>query len=214
MALTTTADYKTSRSIGGTDFDTRIAAGIAWAEMYVREYCDRDTSNGFESATRTEVYDGTGTEALYLREWPVTAITSVKFRTGIASGAGVFGDTVASSSYLVHHDGKALIREGGSGDALWCDERPYTLTSQRRGAYWPEGSQIIEVVYTGGFSTIPATLAEAVHTLVDVWMDDGGRNAMTLASSGRGIETRSAALPADVASRVSLLLREYARLYR
>lgn len=206
MAITTAADYKTSRGIAGTDFDTRIAEGVAWAERFVREYCNRDPDDGFESGERTETYAGDGTARIRLREWPVTAVASVKFREGAASGAATFGDALEGSSYFVSGDAKSIVLDSiGSGSVAWGEFSG--------GLRWPEGIDAVQVVYTGGYTAgnFPTTLVDAVFSLVDVWLDDSGSNTITLASRAIGIENQVAALPDIVAGRLALMLAPFVR---
>ena len=211
MAITDTATYKTSRQIPGTDFDASLAVGIAYAERYVREYCGRSVTNGFESAERTEVYDGTGRPSIQLREWPVDSIASVKFIESISDGAITFGDAIDGSGYYADERG-LLIRAGSGTDQLWRGvgviDGPVT-----RGPYWPKVRNSIQVVYTAGYSTMPQTLVEAVHTIVDSWLATRGEDTLRANTENRGVEQRVNAMPAEVEARVASMLSEWSRPY-
>ena len=65
--------------------DAEIQAAIDWASAAVETYCNRT----FPSAAYTETYDGTGTDMLYLNQYPITAVASVTLDD----------ETVASADY-------------------------------------------------------------------------------------------------------------------
>lgn len=204
MALVTAAEYKTSRGISGTAYDTRIGEAIDVASARVREYCGRNLTNGFESAARTEVYDGTGTDMLQLREWPEITITSVKFLSSVASGAAVYGETLDASGYYADERGR-LYRTNGVG---WAWTHDGTTRDE-----WPEGNRNIQVVYTGGFSTVPDNLKEAVMILVDAWFQSTQRDAVGLNQEARGVDNRQYAAAMEVTNRVATLLAPWRRPY-
>ncbi len=211
MALITAADWKTSRGIAGIDFDTRLDVAVPAAEAYVRRYCGRDMANGFESAARTEVYDGTGTSTIRLREWPVDSITSVAYLSSVASGAATYGDTVTSSGYYVAGDGE-LVRFSGGGH--WpTDHGPHggLLCGTSLDAYWAIGTGNIEVQYTGGYATVPADLAEACYLIVDWWWERAGRGEMDLNQAGAGVLQRAIAAADELTGRVHALLAPWMR---
>ena len=70
-ALTTTANFKTYAGITHSDDDALIAALIARATSALEAYCDRILR---EDAYR-EILDGNGGTMIFLRQYPVTAIT-------------------------------------------------------------------------------------------------------------------------------------------
>lgn len=76
MAIITLNEYKTHAGITGTADDTRLTNIINAATAKLRRLCDRDMSNGFESATRTEDYESDSAD-LQLREYPISSITSI-----------------------------------------------------------------------------------------------------------------------------------------
>jgi len=203
MALVTASEYKTSRGVSGTDYDTRIGEAIDVASARVREYCGRSSSNGFESAERTEVYDGTDTNALRLAEWPITEVASVKLVSGVTAGVATFGSTVDATGYYINGTAKELIRYGLMDWAGWSAV----------GAVWPEGEGNIQVVYTGGYSTIPDNLKEAVMVLVDAWFQSTQRDTVTLNQEARGVDNRQYAAAMEVTNRVAALLGPWRRPY-
>lgn len=96
MAIVTLAEYKTHAGITGTADDTRLQNIIDEAHAALRRMCDRDLSNGFESATRTEDYVSDSGE-LALREFPLSSVTSI---TPI-NDDNTLGSAIDSTTYRV-----------------------------------------------------------------------------------------------------------------
>lgn len=199
MALITTAEYKAAAGYTGSGYDSRIAIAIGVVERFVRAYCGRDRAAGFEEATWTEYLDGDGGETIKLREWPVSSITSVKFR----ESATAFGTAEASSSYYVDPstDNRGLVfRAGGLGS--WEVEA--------RTACWPKGRRNIEVVYTGGYSTVPDDLKNACYELVSAWFNTSGRDAINTQQAALGVVNQVSKTEDERWARVRSLLSEWA----
>lgn len=198
MALATATEYKTSRGISGSGFDTRIGVAIAAAETLIREHCGRDRAAGFDSATWTEYLDGTGTDTLRLREWPVASITSVKYRTSSTA----FGTTLDSTAYYIDpvtDNTGELYRTNVS--TSW-DDPP---------GYWPSGRRNIQVVYVGGYGTIPADLKEAVYVLVDAWYAASLRDNLNTTADVLGVLNRTLKTEAERAATLHRLLSPWKR---
>jgi hypothetical protein len=204
VALVTAAEYKASRGIAGTDFDTRIGEAINAASAKIRSYCGRDLSDGFEEAARTEVYSGDGTSLIRLAEWPVASIASVKMLTAASSGAAVYGDTVEASAYF--SDGRGALYRVGGLDWAWTHEGSSRVA-------WPEGSANVQVVYTAGYSTIPDAIKEAVFSLMDQWFGTAGRNALSTMTEAMGVVNRGEATAFEVNARIADMLSPWRRVY-
>lgn len=204
MALVTASEYKTSRGISGTDYDTRIGEAINAASAKIRTYCGRDLSDGFESAARTEEYDGTDTDTLLLREWPVSSIASVKMRTGAASGAAVYGETLESSGYFADNRGR-LIRVVGLSYA-WEHGGSSRPT-------WGSASAGVQITYTAGYATIPDAIKEAVFSLMDQWFDEAGRNTLSTQTESKGVVNVAQRPPMEVTAAIADMLSPWRRVY-
>ena len=70
MALTTTAAYKTSRSIAVADDDSVIDTLRVEAEALIGQWCNRRLED--TQSDQTEYYDGAGDPAIHLKAWPVS----------------------------------------------------------------------------------------------------------------------------------------------
>lgn len=166
MALVTLAEYKTYAGISGTDDDAVLQVLISAAQDAIERFCGRD-AGGFESGTKTEYYDGRGSEYLFLRSWPASSITSVKWRDAAGNLT-----TISATSYRLKSD-RTLVRTGVNRGRFTSDEWGYVgeeaLTYPQFSVQpqFSEGLGNIEVVYAGGFATIPGSLKLAVYRLVD-----------------------------------------------
>lgn len=101
-----------------------IVAGISRQIM-------RHVSSDIKQATYTEVWDGAASDELVPTEWPVTAVSSLKF-----APAGDF----ASAQNLVSVTG-----------AVCFDKYAIKL----RGFRLPAGRGVVQAVYTAGYATVP-----------------------------------------------------------
>lgn len=163
MALGSVSNYKTYAGITGSGYDTILTAMLAEAETIVRRRCGRNLSNGFESAARTEYYDGTASESFTVREWPITSITSIAY-----VGDDGTESTVTSSAYRADTVGGNVYMLGAARGRFYggypASAQPGFGVQPR----WEPGFQNIKIVYTGGYSTIPKDLEYAVYRLMDV----------------------------------------------
>lgn len=139
--LTTYAKVKTSLGLTDDTEQTEIARLITAASKKICQICDRDD---FISAVYTEYQDGTGTNQLYVRNWPITAITSI-YDDELRN----FTDEayLIASSYYFAHPTMPIIT------------LLYGLT-------FLKAISNVKIVYTAGYSTIPADVDDACIELV------------------------------------------------
>jgi len=173
MALTTVSAYKTYAGITGSGSDAVLAVLLSQASAVLRRMTGRDLSNGFESASRTEYYDGKDAETIQLREWPVTSITSVKYVNDDGST-----ETIGSTEYRVNTL-TGVLSMLGSVRGRFIVNATGGLNSPEFGVSprFDAGFQNVQVVYTGGYSSIPADLELAVFRLMDVGYSQRGRDS-------------------------------------
>lgn len=104
------------------------------------------------SRSHTEIRDGSGRSELLVRQWPVTALTSVHIDSARSFGA----ETEVTSSCYFDGDAGLIYYDSGFGSA-------------RRS---------VQVVYIGGYTTIPSDLKEAAVELVAwLWHRQRSNNA-------------------------------------
>lgn len=154
MALDTASAYKAFT--GSTIADSVVTSAIAAAQAAMERYCGRD-AGGFESATVTEYFDGTGRDHLQLTQWPITSITSVSYRTGKSSWSAI-----EASTYDVTTRGRLYL--------LGCVPSWDGMDS-----VFSEGTQNWKVVYVGGYSSLPADLVNVCRKITTSLLES--RNA-------------------------------------
>jgi len=169
MALTTLNSVKNQAgiSLADTSRDGQLRVWIDGMTSLVKRHLNRD----IESREYVEYYTGDGSPLLLLRQFPVTAVTTV-----CVDNEGYFGaleSSFDSSMNLAEGTGYALVSGGyGPGSngiirrigAVWS--RP---SARARGVLQTlSGSNVgnIKVQYTAGFATIPAALQLAVNSAV------------------------------------------------
>jgi len=190
MPLATITDYKVYASITGASEDTKLTALLSIAESYIRRLGGKDDTNGFESATRTEICDGDGATSIVLDERPVTSITSVKH---IASNGALTAYT--AEQYRVKAS-TGVLYGNGYGAVQTYPTAPIYRSEYVEQSAWPPGKANVEVVYVAGYVTIPKALQYAVFLAIDILRSDAGRGPYQSESIG-GEYSYSRPPPAD-----------------
>jgi hypothetical protein len=124
-----------------TKDDQIIANQITAFSQWVLTYCSRDTLNS--TSTFTEVYDGNGSQRLFLRNSPIQSLTSVQVGPVVeplSSGFATYGVFIEQSQKSI------AFRQGYAGT--------YTSTffpgGCSRGSFW-KGLGNVQVVYVAGY---------------------------------------------------------------
>lgn len=143
-ALLTLQDAKEHLSVTGNEFDPVIEGMIESATLACETECDRMLA----SRSFTEVYDGTACASLRLRQYPVTAVTSVSFQTWPSTAETQ--DLSAHGLYIV---------------------QPIQDTIAFRDLYFPWGSQNVTVVYTAGMTSVPKAVKDACRIALKALWD-------------------------------------------
>lgn len=176
MAIITASEYKTHRGISGTGYDAILAVIIPAQQSWLERQCGR----AFDEATYTDqVHDGDGSQRLYLKNWPVSAVSAVK---SVASDGST--TTLDSTAYRLV-DSEYLYRLGT--ETAWESPSPF---SGYRGPCFTEGDGNYQVSYTAGYSTAPGDLKSLMFKLVDMELEERGRNPV-LAQSADGVVQRT-----------------------
>ena len=138
LAVTTLARLKDGQKIEGLVLaNTTVDAILTDLINEVSTMFERYIGHQLLSAARTEVYDVlSGTETIFLREFPVTALTSVKLRSSVS---GDFADVTALDATNYEHNPT-------TGELHFT--RPLGWTGRR----------LLQVVYTAGVDTSTANL--------------------------------------------------------
>lgn len=167
------------------------------AEAWVDRWTGR---SGFDTSSRTEVYDGGGHDCLRLRAIPITSITSITITDADGST-----EALTISTDVDYDTGlKGEVRFGPNNASSY--------------AYWPSGFRNISVVYTAGYAvgSVPDDIQEAViHRALALHMETSLYMAAGLKSQkiGDGSQQRISREDVDlVMDRVYELLGPYKRL--
>lgn len=149
-ALLTLQDAKEHLDIHDDDHDLEIGRMVESATRRCESICD----TGLLSRQYVEVYDGTGRLDLRLRNFPVTAVSQIRFLTSWAPDAWTVQNL---STYPIH-----IVQ-------------PTAETIRFRNLFFPYWEQSVEVTYTAGVvaattADIPAELRDAcLVVLTGLW---------------------------------------------
>jgi hypothetical protein len=137
LSLTTLSAVKEYLGETSNDNGALLTSLIAQAESVVSVFLDRS----IEAADHTETFDGNGRDYLVLPHYPINSVSSVKINS-----TWDFANTAAvASTYLAfRNDGILRIR----------------------GTTFTPGVQNVQVVWNGGYVTVPKAIVEAVHLIV------------------------------------------------
>jgi hypothetical protein len=164
--LITSDDYKEAKGITTSKEDLRIDSLIASVSQLVKTYCNTSFVDYF-SSNRTETFTiDYSTHSLMLTETPVVSIVSVSEREGV------------SESYV------ALTSSAGEfyyDDVLDTLLRTISGTSSYKS--WAKGPGAVQVVYRGGYATIPGDLKLAVVDLITYYLKEEHKERRTIAGA-------------------------------
>lgn len=177
--LTSVADVKTYGGIVGATDDTLLGVLLDAAEQSIRDYCNRP--DGWASDAFTETLDGSGVNTFVVTNVPVAAspapVVKVYYSTTnsetIANTMYRFNPATGEFQYIANTE---MRFEFGGG----CD-----YGDLHRYPAWPEGFQNIGVEYTGGYTVIPAALAQAAKDAT-LWLYWNRRNNKEMQSESIG----------------------------
>ncbi len=145
--IDTLADVKTALMISGSDDDAILTRLLDGADVFITEH----TGRNFAGGTFTETHAASA-ETLFLRNFPVESVTSVKVDPARAFGS----DTVrAADTYILHADRGLITSLTG----------PF-LSPRGRRDDWPG---CVQVVYATTTDAVPAPVKEAFTQLIGHW---------------------------------------------
>jgi hypothetical protein len=155
MSLDTLANVKARLGITTSADDTLLGLLQDTADAVIANYCNRD----FEGGTFTEYFPG-HSQFVYLRNFPVDAVTSVKLDPAYAFGP----DTVLPTTGYVVHSERGVIQSVG-GPFMPNPRAGLVNTDVRT---WPGGPRVVQVVYDTLTNQVPADVKHAYARLVGV----------------------------------------------
>jgi hypothetical protein len=181
----TLTDLKTHAGIPADGADALLQALLDSASQWIDGY----TNSVFSTvAVAAENYDGRGAPSILLRLRPVLSIDSV----------ALDGGALDAEQYALV-DGAWLVAAAQCG---FCPRLGYLEdTGEGAGAtggacataVWPRGTQNVSVDYTGGYTAVPAAVAQACALLAAHWFREDQRGGAAAESYGpRSVTYRDA----------------------
>jgi hypothetical protein len=163
--LITLQQYKTAEGITQPKDDSRLNALIPSVSQLVKTYCGNSFVDFF-SSNKTETFTlDWGTYIVQLTESPVNSIVSVQERQSYSDSYATL--TTGAYEYALDSGTDSVLRTLSSG----------------RYKNWPLGVDAVKVVYTAGYSAIPADLKLAVLDLVTYYLKDEHKQRQTIAGA-------------------------------
>jgi hypothetical protein len=166
MSLDTLANVKSRLGISSSADDGLLSALMDSADEYVAGYCDRDFGGG----TFTEYHAGDA-PLVFLRNYPVQSVTSVKVDPSYAFGSETLR---ATSGYVVQSDRGVIQSLTGRFVPAGC-VLPVLATPA-----WQRAPRVVQVVYSTATGAVPADVREAYALLIGHWY----RHVKTQIASG------------------------------
>ena len=146
--IDTLANVKVALLISGSTDDAILTRLMDGADAFIAQHTGRDFAGGTFTETHTA-----GRGVLFLRNFPVTSVTSVKVDPARQFGAATVR---AADTYVLHADRGVIESLTGA------------FLPPRAGARddWPAA---VQVVYATATSAVPAVVKEAFGQLVGHW---------------------------------------------
>ncbi len=163
--LVTLAQYKEAEGISSSKDDLRFNSIVPSVSELVKTYCGNSFVD-FYSSNKTETFTiDWDTYVVQLTESPVNSIVSVQERE--TYGAAYSTLTTSDSEYYLESSTDSILRTNDSG----------------RYQNWPKGVGSVKVVYTGGYSEVPADLKLAVFDLITYYYKDEHKQRQSIAGA-------------------------------
>ena len=163
--LVTLAQYKEAEGISSSKDDLRFNTIIPSVSELVKTYCGVSFVD-FYSSNKTETFTiDWDTYVVQLTESPVNSIVSVQERE--TYGGSYTTLTTSDSEYYLESSTDSILRTNDSG----------------RYQNWPKGVGAVKVVYTGGYSEVPADLKLAVFDLITYYYKDEHKQRQSIAGA-------------------------------
>lgn len=112
-ALTTVARQKQFMGISGDSYDTVLERLVNSGTDFIETYCDRRFD---QTAYTNEVYDGTGSSFLFLRNFPISTTASFTLQNRDSFDNTDSWTTIDSQDYFIQYDEGYLERVTGGLD--------------------------------------------------------------------------------------------------
>ena len=170
--LITLQEYKTAEGITQPKEDARLNVLIPSVSQLVKTYCGNSFLDFF-STNKTETFSiEWGTHIVQLTESPVNTIVSVQ--EAQTYGGTLTTLTVGAQEYALNLATDCIYRTTAGGYKNW-----------------PTGIETVKVVYTAGYSAVPADLKLAVLDLITYYLKDEHKARQSIAGASIQNQTSS-----------------------
>lgn len=159
MAILAASHIKTYLGITASTYDTVLDVIAMALNSFAKQYCGRD----FESTTYNygtsgheddAIFDGDNTQFLILPHYPIISVTTLRIN-----------ETAIDESEGIHESGWFIYNRDGGMIGL-------------RGYEFIGGVKNIELVYTAGYSTVPADLKQALVEQGAYMLKEGAKDQL------------------------------------
>jgi hypothetical protein len=162
--LITLQDYKTAQGITQPKDDARLNVLIPSVSQLIKTYCGNSLVD-YYSTNKTETFDiNWSTHVVQLTETPVNTIVSVQERDDYGSAYTTL--TTGAYEYSLDSNTDSILRTTSAGYQNW-----------------PQGVGTAKIVYTAGYSAVPADLKLAVLDLVTYYLKDEHKLRQSIAGA-------------------------------
>jgi|SRR5579872_6785025 len=168
--LTWLSQVKAFAEVSSIKDDAIIAAQITAFSQWVLIYCSRETLNSIQ--TFTEVYDGNGSDRMFLRNSPIQSITSVQ----VGSVSFPLSTSFLNGGIFIEQSKRSIgIRRPAAGSSSLS-----TFYPPGGNNYFCKGIGNIQVVYTAGYPAQTQTqeletiAAQTIALQYPTWASDLG----------------------------------------
>ena len=163
--LITLLDYKDAEGLNSPKEDLRINALIPSVSQLIKTYCANSFVD-YYSSNKTETFNiNWSTHIVQLTESPINTIVSVQEREGYSDAYTTL--TTGAYEYALDTNTDSILRTNSAG----------------RYDNWPLGVDAVKVVYTAGYSAVPADLKLAVIDLITYYLKDEHKLRRTMAGA-------------------------------
>ena len=162
--LITLQEYKTAESISQPKDDARLNVLIPSVSQLIKTYCGNSFVDFYSSAKTETLNINWNTHIVQLTESPVNTITSVQERTSYDGAYTTL--TTGAYEYYLNTNTDSIFRTNSGGNQNW-----------------PKGVGAVKIVYTAGWSAVPADLKLAVVDLITYYVKDEHKERRTIAGA-------------------------------
>lgn len=168
--LTLLASVKSWAGVNGSSSDQSIQDAITSFSNFVLTYTSRGAQGGgfptasplCEVMTFSETYDGNDSDTLFVRNNPITGVTSLTINNNVINQSTAWGVT----GWVIDGNGKCIKIRGGGGGSGPSFNTTYYGAWTGCGQFFVRGIQNVSITYSAGFAQVPFDLEMCARKVV------------------------------------------------